>query len=299
MVPQFEKFLYPFLNVLKDKDVTKREMVEELRVFFCMSDQDMNARTKSGSVTQFIDRVGWTLQYLRRALFVDIKDGRYHITQRGTDYLNSHNSLLITDLLDYKEFAEYSNRKKPKKEKAHIIQVSTAIEQTPTELLEQAFESIERDLEEDLLDKVKNQSPVFFEHLVVDLLVAMGYGGSSKDAALVTQYSKDDGIDGIIKEDKLGLDNIYVQAKRWTNQVSKPQIQQFAGALDEKKASKGVFITTSSFSKDARIYVSNLSKKIVLIDGQELANYMIEYNVGVSVKKVYSVKKIDSDYFDE
>ena len=146
---------------------------------------------------------------------------------------------------------------------------------------------------------IMEKDPIFFEKLVVDLLVSMGYGGAFKDAAMVTQYCKDGGVDGIIKEDKLGLDNIYVQAKRWSNQVSKPQVQQFAGALDEKRASKGVFITTSTFSKDAKHYVENLSKKIVLIDGEQLANYMIEYNVGVSVKTVYEIKRLDSDYFDE
>ena len=146
---------------------------------------------------------------------------------------------------------------------------------------------------------VIQQTPVFFEKLVVDLLVAMGYGGAGKDSAIVTPYSRDDGIDGIIKEDKLGLDNIYVQAKRWTNQVTKPQIQQFSGALDEQKASKGVFITTSTFSKEARNFVAKSSKKIVLIDGQQLADYMIEFNVGVSIKKTYIIKRIDTDYFEE
>ena len=152
------------------------------------------------------------------------------------------------------------------------------------------------------------QSPYFFEHLVVDLLVKMGYGGSFANSAQVTQYVHDDGIDGIIYEDKLGLDKIYIQAKRYKldNTVGKPQIQQFSGALDEQKATKGVFITTSSYSKEAKQYVEKLNKKIVLIDGQELARYMIEYNVGVSTKnvgvstkQVYEVKRIDSDYFEE
>jgi restriction system protein len=165
--------------------------------------------------------------------------------------------------------------------------------------MDNAYESLNSSLSDDLLAIITELTPAFFERLVVDLLVAMGYGGDFKNAAMVTQYSKDDGIDGIIKEDKLGLDNIYIQAKRWNSQIGKPQIQQFAGALDEKRASKGVFITTSNYSKDARKYVANLSKNIVLIDGKELANYMIEYGVGVSTKKKYEVKKIDSDYFEE
>ena len=172
---------------------------------------------------------------------------------------------------------------------------------TPTEQLETAFQSINNDLAADLLQKTLEQSPVFFEHLVVDLLVKMGYGGSCANSAQVTPYVHDDGIDGIIYEDKLGLDKIYIQAKRYKpeNIVGKPQIQQFAGALDEQKASKGVFITTSSYSKEASGYVDKLSKKIVLIDGNELARYMIEYNVGVSVKTVYEIKRLDSDYFEE
>lgn len=299
MVPSFEKFLYPFLKALREKDMNKSQMVEEMRNVFQLSDEDMNVKTKSGSVTQVKDRIGWTLQYLRRALFVEIKDGSYHITQRGLDFLGSHNDLTIFDLLDYKEFAEYSNRKKSKQTSKPQLQVSEQPEQTPTEQLEQAYESIEKDLVEDLLDKVKHQSPAFFEHLVVDLLVRMGYGGSFENSAQVTQYTNDNGIDGIIYEDKLGLDKIYIQAKRWENQVSRPKIQEFAGALVGQNANKGVFITTSNYSKEAREYVKGIQQKIVLIDGQELAKYMIEYNVGVSVKKEYIVKKIDTDYFEE
>ncbi len=299
MVPQFEKFLYPFLFALKDKNLSRREMVEELRVVFDLSDEDMSIRTRSGSTTQVLDRINWTLQYLRRAQFVEIKDGRYHITQRGAEFLSSHEMLTINDLLDYKEFAEYSNRKKQKKESKQIEQSQIISERTPTEQLEQAYDSIEKDLVEDLLDKVKRQSPAFFEHLVVDLLVRMGYGGSFENSAQVTQYTNDNGIDGIIYEDKLGLDKIYIQAKRWENQVSRPKIQEFAGALVGQNANKGVFITTSDYSKEARTYVQGIQQKIVLINGSELAKYMIEYNVGVSLKKCYEVKRIDNDYFEE
>ncbi|MCD8289449.1 MAG: restriction endonuclease [Prevotella sp.] len=173
-------------------------------------------------------------------------------------------------------------------------------ESQPIDQIEAAFDTINKDLATELLKKVLGQSPKFFENLVLNLLVKMGYGGSSKGAAEVTRYSHDDGIDGIISEDKLGLDKIYIQAKRFTKgNVGKPQIQQFSGALDEKKANKGVFITTSSYSKEARDYVGKTNHKIILIDGEELARYMIEYNVGVSVKQVYEVKRIDSDYFEE
>lgn len=299
MVPSFEKFLYPFLLTLKTKDVNKKQMVEEMRRIFNLSDEDMSIRTKNGTTTQVVDRVGWTLQYLRRAMFVEINDGKYHITKRGSDHLNTHDNLVISDLLEYKEFAEYANHKKPKQNNTHKYDVTITQEQTPTEQLEQAFDSIEKDLIEDILEKIKHQSPVFFEHLVVDLLVKMGYGGSFENSAQVTKHTNDSGIDGIIYEDKLGLDKIYVQAKRWENQVGRPKIQEFAGALVEQNANKGVFITTSTYSKEARQYVQGIQKKIVLIDGRELASYMIEYNVGVSTKKVYEIKKIDNDYFEE
>jgi len=297
MIPKFEDFLYPFLISLKDGDLSVSQMRDKLANYFHLSNEDMQLRTKSGNITQFNDRIGWARQYFRRALFIEIpQNGIYRITKRGLDYLSKHTSLSIDDLMEYPEYAKFNSSRH---KKDHSIQTSSIVELTPTEQLEQAFDSIEKDLAADLLNKVLGQSPTFFEHLVVDLLVKMGYGGSFADSAKVTQLSNDEGIDGIIYEDKLGLDKIYIQAKRWTNQVGRPTIQQFAGALVGQNATKGVFITTSSYSKEAKLYVEGLHQKIVLIDGQELAKYMIEYNVGVSTKKVYEVKRIDNDYFDE
>lgn len=297
-VPTFEKFLYPFLLSMKEGDITLKEMRVKLQKYFNLSDADLQIRTKSGGTSQFNDRIGWCRQYFRRAKFLDIpQSGVYRITQRGLDYLNSHSDLTIDDLLDYPEYAAYSNRSKKGSSVNKTIQENLNL--TPTEQLEHAYESIESELAEDILAKVMEQTPAFFEHLVVDLMVKMGYGGSKADSAKVTQLSNDEGIDGIIYEDKLGLDRIYIQAKRWSNQVGRPVIQQFSGALSGQNATKGVFITTSTFSKEARQYVEGLHQKIVLIDGQELARYMIEYNVGVSVKKIYEVKRIDTDYFEE
>lgn len=298
-IPKFEKFLYPFLLFLKDGDVSTSQMVDKIALYFNMTKEDLQLRTKGGNVTQLRDRVGWTRQYLRRALFISIPhNGVYRITKRGLDFLKTHTDLTIDDLMEYPEYAAY-NTSRVKKTTSSITQKESTVELTPTEQLEQAHETISNDLAADLLSKVMEQTPAFFEHLVVDLLVKMGYGGSNSDAARVTQLTNDEGIDGIIYEDKLGLDKIYLQAKRWTNPVGRPVIQQFAGALVGQNASKGVFITTSSYSKEARNYVAGLHQKIVLIDGSELAKYMIEYNVGVSVKKVYEVKRIDTDYFDE
>ena len=298
-VPKFEKFLYPFLLFLRDGDVSTSQMVDKIALYFNMTDEDKQLRTKGGNVTQLRDRVGWTRQYLRRALFISIPhNGVYRITKRGLDFLKTHTDLTIDDLMEYPEYAAY-NTARVKKTTSLITKEESTVELTPTEQLEQAHETISNDLAADLLSKVMEQTPAFFEHLVVDLLVKMGYGGSNSDAARVTQLTNDEGIDGIIYEDKLGLDKIYLQAKRWTNPVGRPVIQQFAGALVGQNATKGVFITTSSYSKEARNYVSGLHQKIVLIDGSELAKYMIEYNVGVSTKKVYEVKRIDNDYFEE
>lgn len=302
-VPKFQDFLYPFLSLLKDGDMTKADITSALISHFSLTEEDCAIRTRSGSLTQLSDRIGWCVQWLRRAEFIEIvARATYRITPVGLKYLNTHSHLRQSDLMQYPAFAAYASSKNTSThttsptvptDNPHISEL------TPTEQLEQAHETISNDLAADLLSKVMEQTPAFFEHLVVDLLVKMGYGGSNSDAARVTQLTNDEGIDGIIYEDKLGLDKIYLQAKRWTNPVGRPVIQQFAGALVGQNASKGVFITTSSYSKEARNYVAGLHQKIVLIDGNELAKYMIEYNVGVSTKKVYEVKRIDNDYFEE
>jgi restriction system protein len=301
MIPTFEKFLYPFLLLLKNGEKTTSQMVEEIADYLGLTEDDKLLRTKSGASTQLRDRVGWARQYFRRALFIEIpKPGLYRITQRGLDYINSHASLLIEDLLVYPEFAEYYGlpTKKSKNEQGTQTPVH---ELTPTEQLEQAYESISNDLAADLLNKIlEKKDPAFFERLVVDLMLKMGYGSNNPESSQVTKYSGDEGIDGIIYEDKLGLDKIYLQAKQWTTAVvGRPELQKFVGALAGKSANKGVFITTSSFSKEAREYAKGLAQKVVLIDGKELANYMIEFNVGVAPKKIYEVKRIDIDYFEE
>ena len=303
-VPKFEEFLYPFLVQIKDRDLSSKEMRDALIAHFGLTEADCALKTKSGTNTQVNDRINWVRQYLRRALFVDLpQKGVYHITERGKEYLQKHKTLSKKDLMAYPEFSKYATgaTSTGATTPTSTSTIDEPQELTPTDLLEQAFENINRDLAEDLLQKVMDQTPRFFETLVVDLLKKMGYGGSFDGSTKVTPYVHDDGIDGIIYEDKLGLDKIYIQAKKYKadNTVGKPQIQQFAGALDEQKATKGVFITTSDYSDGARIYVEKLSKKIVLINGQELTRFMIEFNVGVNTKKTYDVKKLDSDYFEE
>lgn len=300
-VPKFNEFLYPFLYLLKDGDKTKRELTAALIAYFKLTEEDCNIKTKSGQTTQLMDRIGWTLQYLRRAQFVNIPQrATYTLTERAKEYLSNHKTLSQDDLLEYPEFAEFSNRKRKEGTLIATPIVETS-DMTPTEQLETAYESILKDLGEEILQKTLEQSPQFFEKLVLDLLLKMGYGNPTDNSARVTPFVHDEGIDGIIPQDRLGLDKIYIQAKRYQpgNIVGKPAIQAFSGALDEQKATKGVFITTSSYSKEARSYIDKTSKKIILIDGSQLSRLMIEYNVGVSVKRTYEVKRIDSDYFED
>lgn len=303
-IPKFEDFLYPFLIQLKDKDVSTKDMKDALVKYFNLTEEDCSLKTRGGSAFQLNDRIGWSRQWLRRALFIEIPQrGMYSITQRGKDYLQSHNDLRKEDLLKYPEFAEYAHIPVVSKEKK-IDGTDTSVDEigdlTPTEQMDVAFKSINDDLAADLLQRILDMSPTFFEKLVLDLLLNMGFGSRNKEMAIVTPTNHDNGVDGIIPEDALGLDKIYIQAKRYTdNPVSKPEIHKFIGALDEQKASKGVFITTSKFTTGAKETAEKASKKIVLIDGKNLADYMIEYNVGVSEKKIYEVKKLDSDYFEE
>ena len=299
-VPIFEDFLFPFLSFVNQKDMTTKEMRQAMINHFNLSEDDCDLRTRSGNITQLNDRINWARQYLRRAKFIELPSrGVYRISTRGTDYLASHADLRKKDLLAYPEFASYANGASDVvSEPVHSLATySPEPETTPTEQLEIAYSSINKDLASELLQKILEQTPKFFEHLVLDLLRAMGYGTSSQ----VTPFVRDDGIDGIIFEDKLGLGRIYVQAKRYEigNNVGKPAVQQFSGALDEQHSTKGIFITTSDYSKEAKSYVKTLPKSIVLVNGEDLAKFMIEYNVGVSLKKAYEVKRIDTDYFEE
>jgi restriction system protein len=301
-IPKFEDFLYPFLLQLKDADMSNKDIKGKLIGHFSLTDEDLQTKTKGGSAYQIDDRIGWCRQWLRRALFIEIPEkGVYRITKRGADYLKTHSDLRQTDLLEYPEYAAYAGISSEKKTSGKSEVESSNEELTPTEQLEAAMKKINDDLAADILQKAREMSPAKFEQLVLDLLLAMGYGGTNKDLAKVTPISHDNGVDGIIPEDALGLDKIYIQAKRYKEglPVSKPEIHQFIGALSEQKASKGVFVTTSNFTQGAKESVSKAASKIVLIDGIALAQYMIEFNVGVSTRKSYEIKRLDTDYFDE
>jgi restriction system protein len=301
-IPKFEDFLYPFLLQLKDADMSNKDIKEKLIGHFSLTDEDLQMKTKGGSAYQIDDRIGWCRQWLRRALFIEIPEkGVYRITKRGVDYLKTHSDLRQTDLLEYPEYAAYAGISSEKKTTGKSGVESSNEELTPTEQLEAAMKKINDDLAADILQKAREMSPAKFEQLVLDLLLAMGYGGTNKDLAKVTPISHDNGVDGIIPEDALGLDKIYIQAKRYKEglPVSKPEIHQFIGALSEQKASKGVFVTTSNFTQGAKESVNKAASKIVLIDGIALAQYMIEFNVGVSTRKSYEIKRLDTDYFEE
>jgi restriction system protein len=259
----------------------------------------------SGTAPLFDNRVGWARTYLKQAgLLESPKRGVLRITERGKATLSKSPKRIDVKFLD--QFAEFREFRTKRSDTATVVAVETNAPaaqptpeaETPEDRLAAAYRRIRQDLESELLDQVKGSSPAFFERLVVDLLVAMGYGGSRRDAGRALGKSGDGGIDGIIKEDKLGLDVIYLQAKKWEGTVGRPEIQKFAGALQGHRAAKGVFITTSSYTRDALEYVNMINTKIILIGGQELAALMIDHNVGVTRVGMYELKKVDADYFE-
>lgn len=302
MIPDFQTIMLPLLNLLKNKqEYVLGDIVDSLAKEFNLTEDERKELLPSGQAFIFSNRVGWARTYLRKAGLLDFpKRGITCITKRGLDVLQERpQKINISFLKQYPEFIEFQNLKK--EDNSNIISQNDGTEQTPEELLETSYQNIRKTLAQELLDKIIRLSPSFFERLVVELLVKMGYGGSMKDAGRAIGKSGDEGIDGTIKEDKLGLDIIYIQAKRWQpgNVVGRPEIHKFVGALAGQGAKKGIFITTSSFTKDALEFVPRNETKIVLIDGYKLAQLMIDYNLGVATQQVYEIKKIDSDYFEE
>ncbi len=256
----------------------------------------------SGATTTFGSRVSWACTYLKKAgLLSAPKRGFISITERGTEALAKNPlTINVAFLKQYPEFRAFQTSTKVNEQETDGNTPEVSLIKTPNETVESGYLKLRAQLADELLETVKTCSPSFFERLVVELLVKMGYGGSLADAGRAVGKSGDGGIDGIIKEDKLGLDVIYIQAKRWDqNSIGRPQVQQFAGALQGQRAGKGIFITTSVFTDDARNFVKGIGSKIVLIDGDELATLMIDYGIGVTTIATYEVKRIDSDYFVE
>lgn len=298
MIPDYQTCMLPLLKYAEDKNEHKfSDAVEYLSDEFALTKEERKELLPSKTQDVITNRIGWARTYLKKAgLLEDTRRGYFKITERGLSVLSENLEKLSTKYLQ--KFDEFIAFREKHIEKDTSSEIELTTEATPEEMLETGFAKLSENLIDDLLAKIGESSPSFFEHLVVDLLVHMGYGGSFSEAAQVVGKSGDEGIDGIIKEDKLGLDTIYIQAKRWKGVVGRPEIQKFAGALLGQKASKGVFITTSSFTKEAEEYVSSVDRKVVLIDGTKLATLMIEHNVGISTVRTFEIKRIDSDYFE-
>lgn len=302
-IPDYQTLMLPVLKLTEDgKEHQMKGLIASLIDRFEMTDEEKTQLLPSGTAHVFGSRVAWAKTYLKQAgLLASPRRGVFHITPAGKALLRENPSRIDNATLNrYEEFRDFKRRSRPESENAEIsASPDIPAPQTPEDAMASAYKLLRSEIEAELLDQIKKSSPVFFEQLVVDLIVAMGYGGSRQDAGRAVGKSGDGGIDGIIKEDKLGLDAIYLQAKRWENTVGRPEIQKFVGALHGLRANKGIFITTATYSKEAYEYVSQIPNKIVLIDGQLLVRYMVDHNVGVSIVGQYQIKAIDSDYFDQ
>jgi restriction system protein len=294
-IPKFEDIFLPFLRSLSNEKVhTLKDVREKLAKRFRLTNEEREEQVSSGA-RRFDNRVAWTKSHLLKAdLIVSPERGKICITNRGIRLLAEKPRKLNVKMLKerYMEYAEFRRQIRTTEEDSQTEEETES--NTPEEVLETGYKQLRKALQQDLLDKIKECSPYFFEKLVVNLLVAMGYGGAHEEKL---GLSRDGGIDGMIKEDKLGLDVIYIQAKRWSNPVGRPDLQAFAGSILGRSAQKGVFITTSRFTKDAVEYVKHLNQKIILVDGDQLTNFMIDFNVGVHETARYVVKRIDTDYF--
>jgi restriction system protein len=298
-IPDYQTLMLPLLKFLSDEqEHALQEAVLYLSKEFSLSQEECQQLLPSGQQTIIRNRVGWARTYMAKAGLIEpVKRGYFKITAKGKNVLGKKPDRIDVRFLeqfpDFLAFRAIHNKPTEKPDE------QLDVKQTPEEALDSAYQRLREDLEAEILDQVKSASPAFFERLVVQLLVRMGYGGNLHDAGQAVGQSGDGGIDGIIKEDRLGLDVIYIQAKRWQGTVGRPEIQKFAGVLQGHRARKGVFITTSDFSKEALEYSDRIESRIVLIDGLRLVKFMVDNNVGVSTSRTYDIKRIDSDYFLE
>lgn len=303
MIPDYQSIMLPLLRYISDNREHKmRDVTDALASKLGVTEEEKKELLPSGAAPVFYNRTAWAKTYLKKAGLIDSpKQGIVVITKRGRDVLKKNPSEIdVKFLRQFSEFVDFQTAKRDGDGSESGLADDNST-QTPEEALETAYQKIRKSLAQDILNKVISLSPEFFEKLVVELLVKMGYGGSIKDAGKAVGKSGDEGIDGTIKEDKLGLDIIYIQAKKWQqgNFVGRPELQKFVGALAGQGAKKGIFITTSTFTKDALNYIPRNETKIVLINGVQLSQLMIDYNLGVTSVSSYEVKRIDSDYFGE
>ncbi|MBC2770528.1 restriction endonuclease [Pusillimonas minor] len=302
-IPDFQTLMRPLLALHQDgHEHINRDLVSALADQFGLTEDDRRQMLPSGRARMFDNRVGWAKTYISNA-------GLIRAPRRGVSVITDFGARVLAEQagqINLKFLAALSEDTSQKNDKALLVNdgvdakpdlIST--QETPEELFENAYSRMRADIERQLLARVMENPPEFLERIIVDLLVRMGYGGSRKDAGEAIGRSGDEGIDGIIKEDPLGLDIIYLQAKRYEGTVGRPDLQKFAGALQGQRAKKGIFITTSSYSREAKDYVTRIDAKIILIDGARLAGLMFDHGVGVSVNTVYESKRIDADYFDE
>lgn len=298
-IPKFQEITLPMLKLAADGKVwSLADAREELARHFQLSPEEQEELLPSGRQARFANRVAWAKVYLQRGgLLASPERAHFQITARGREVLsNPPDQISINYLSQYPEFREFRSRSS-KQEETESLDAGDS--DTPEEVLESAYVTIRKNLASEILDRVKSCSPRFFEHLVVDLLLKVGYGRAGEGAGERVGQSGDEGIDGIISEDRLGLEMVYLQAKRWEGTVGRPEIQKFVGALHGRRARKGVFITTGSFSAEATAYVQTIDPKVALVDGKQLAEYRIDFGLGVSLARAYEVKKVDSDYFEE
>jgi restriction system protein len=304
-IPDYQSVMLPLLKVAADgKEHHIREAIDLLVHQFKLTEDERKELLPSGADWVFNNRVGWARTYLKKAGLIEYpKRGYFMITERGQALIaKAPPRIDVAFLKHYPEFVEFWTARKPATaaEEAGEPESPEVSSVTPAEALESGYLKLRKQIESDLLARVKACPPDFFERLVVMLLTKMGYGGSLADAGRAIGKTGDGGVDGVIKEDKLGLDLLYIQAKRWENAtVGSPEIQKFVGALYGKKAKKGIFITTSTFSRSAIEYAAGLDSKVVLIDGAQLGELMFEHGVGVSTVNTYAVKRIDSDFFSD
>ena len=303
MIPDFQTLMLPFMQHIADgKEHSTTETHDALAFHFKLNDEELNRYLPSGNQKTFYNRVFWAKAHLKMAGLVDnTKRGHFIITKQGKQVIATKPSEINLKFL--KQFPEYLENlgKNRTDEKSNSAEADNDVEPnaTPEEIIESSYLNVRKNLALEILSKIKSSSPAFFENLVVELLVKMGYGGTIKEAGKSIGRAGDEGIDGIIKEDRLGLDIIYIQAKRWENVVGRPEIQKFVGALAGQGAKKGVFITTSRFTDEAKEYQPKNETKIVLIDGKQLADLMIDYDLAVATTHTFTIKRIDNDYFEE
>lgn len=302
-IPDFQAVMLPVLEFLSDGQEHRMKDVTEGVADKCgLTDDERQAMIPSGNARVIVNRVAWAKSHLKEAGLIDpVSRGVVRITDEGKKVLSENPDKIDMKYLQrFPSYLEFQERGKEHKKEAGATEVVSASTQTPEELIEESFDEVRAALVDELLQTVKDSSDAFFERLVVRLLVAMGYGGSIEDAGKAVGKSGDGGIDGRIKEDKLGLDEVVIQAKRWTsNPVGRPDVQSFAGSMEGYRANKGVFITTSVFTPQAREFVQMIQRKIVLIDGPTLAGLMIDHNIGVTPYRTFTLKRLDSDFFEE